>query len=262
MSAAPKWDDLARRLASAAALALVGLSAVTAGGGALTLLAGIAVGLMIWELARLCDATGPRAAVWAGGLAVISLWLVIVQHAPLWLVLLALPPLVGSVLVRRDRAIFAVYAGAVMATGYGIVAFRDGIGLGFVGWVLAVVVISDVLGYFAGRLIGGPKFWPRVSPKKTWSGTAAGWAGAALVGLGFVLWAGAPGWLVVLSPLLALAAQLGDIGESAIKRRAGVKDASALLPGHGGLLDRFDGLIGAVVFLLLWAHLMPLPLFG
>lgn len=257
-----RWDDLARRLASAAVMAVIGLAAVTAGGSALALLAGIAVGLMIWELARLCGSAGPRAAVWAGGLALICLWLVIVQHAPLWLILLALPPVVGAALVRRDRAVFVVYAGAVMATGYGIVAFREGLGLGFVGWVLAVVVASDVLGYFAGRLIGGPKFWPQVSPKKTWSGTAAGWAGAALVGLGFVLWAGGPGWLVALSPLLAFAAQLGDIAESAIKRRAGVKDASALLPGHGGLLDRFDGLIGAVVFLLLWAHLAPLPLFG
>lgn len=257
-----RWDDLGRRLASAAVMALIGLSAVTAGGGALTLLACIAVGLMVWELARLCGAAEPRGALWAGGLATLCLWLVIVQHTPLWLALLALPPAAGAALVRRDRLIFVIHAGAVMATGYGIVAFREGLGLGFVGWVLAVVVASDSFGYFAGRLLGGPKFWPRLSPKKTWSGTVAGWVGAALVGLGFTLWAGAPGWLVALSPLLALAAQLGDIGESAIKRRAGVKDASALLPGHGGVLDRFDGLIGAVVFLLLWVQLLPLPLFG
>lgn len=262
MTGASKWDDLARRLVSAAVLAAVGLSSVTAGGGALAFLAGIAVGLMIWELARLSGGHDPRGAVGAGGLATLCLWLVIVQHGPLWLALLALPPLLVCALARRDRGVFFVYAGAVMATGYGFVAFREGLGLGFVGWVLAVVVASDVMGYFVGRLIGGPKFWPRVSPRKTWSGTAAGWAGAALVGLGFVLWTGGPGWLVALSPALALAAQFGDISESVIKRRAGVKDSSALLPGHGGLLDRFDGLIGAVVFLLLWVHLLPLPRFG
>ena len=130
-------------------------------------------------------------------------------------------------------------------------------------WLVAVVVASDVLGYFAGRMLGGPKFWPAISPKKTWSGTVAGWIGAALVGLVVVLTTGA-GWaLVPLSALVAFAGQMGDIAESWVKRRAGVKDASALIPGHGGVLDRFDALIGAVVLVMALGLVAPVAgLFG
>jgi phosphatidate cytidylyltransferase len=128
-------------------------------------------------------------------------------------------------------------------------------------WLVIIVVVSDVAGYFVGRIMGGPKFWPKVSPKKTWSGTVAGWIGAALVGLCFVL-AGRGDWgLLILSPIVALAGQLGDILESWVKRRVGVKDSSNLIPGHGGLLDRFDALIGATVLvMLLGLFLKDLPI--
>ena len=88
----------------------------------------------------------------------------------------------------------------------------------------------------------------------------AGWFGAAAVGAGFVLWQGGGWGLVIISPIVAFAGQLGDIVESLIKRRAGVKDASRLIPGHGGLLDRFDALIGAILAVRLLALVMPLPL--
>jgi phosphatidate cytidylyltransferase len=110
-----------------------------------------------------------------------------------------------------------------------------------------VVLASDVAGYFAGRVLGGPKFWPHVSPKKTWSGTVAGWVLAALVGWAFMGPLGADAGLIGASVLLAFAGQMGDIAESAIKRRRGVKDSSDLIPGHGGVLDRFDALIAVVV---------------
>ena len=124
-------------------------------------------------------------------------------------------------------------------------------------------VASDVLGYFAGRMLGGPKFWPAISPKKTWAGTVAGWIGAAVVGMVVVLVSGA-GWLLVpFSALVAFAGQLGDIAESWVKRRAGVKDASSLIPGHGGVLDRFDALIGAVVLVMALRLVLPVAgLFG
>jgi phosphatidate cytidylyltransferase len=126
-------------------------------------------------------------------------------------------------------------------------------------WLVGVVLASDVLGYFAGRLIGGPKFWPRISPKKTWAGTVAGWIGAALVGWAAMSPMGVGPGLIVLSVVLALAAQMGDIAESAIKRRAGVKDSSRLIPGHGGVMDRFDGMVGAALVLLLAGPLFALP---
>ena len=122
-----------------------------------------------------------------------------------------------------------------------------------------MVVISDVAGYFAGRMLGGPKFWPRVSPKKTWSGTVAGWVAAALIGLLFRSFTNAGPDLPWISVALSLASQMGDIAESALKRKMGVKDSSALIPGHGGLFDRFDGLLGAALFMLLVAQLVYVP---
>jgi phosphatidate cytidylyltransferase len=150
-----------------------------------------------------------------------------------------------------------------MLAGYGLIDLRETGGTTVILWLVAVVVASDVLGYFAGRMLGGPKFWERVSPKKTWSGTVAGWIGAAVVGLVMVLAAGASWLLVPLSAVVAFAGQMGDIAESWVKRRAGVKDASNLIPGHGGVLDRFDALIGAVVVVLALGLVAPVPgLFG
>ena len=99
----------------------------------------------------------------------------------------------------------------------------------------------------------------RVSPKKTWSGIVAGWLAAALIGAVFLKISTAGIDLLWISSVLAFASQLGDIAESAIKRRAGVKDSSNLIPGHGGLMDRFDGLLGAALLMLLVAQLTPVP---
>ena len=107
--------------------------------------------------------------------------------------------------------------------------------------------------------MGGPKFWPRVSPKKTWSGTAAGWVGAALVGGIFAINSGVWSAVLLASVVLSLASQMGDIAESAIKRKMGVKDSSRLIPGHGGVLDRFDGMLGASVAFLLIEFFFGFP---
>ncbi|MEM6897415.1 MAG: phosphatidate cytidylyltransferase, partial [Pseudomonadota bacterium] len=126
-------------------------------------------------------------------------------------------------------------------------------------WLILVVVITDVAGYFAGRAFGGPKFWPAISPKKTWSGTVAGWVGAAILGAIFLTFTNAGRDLVWISVLVSFASQMGDITESALKRRMGVKDSSTLIPGHGGLFDRFDGLLGAALVMLLAALIVDVP---
>ena len=95
----------------------------------------------------------------------------------------------------------------------------------------------------AGRMIGGARFWPSISPKKTWSGTIAGWILTGLLGAVLMYYSGLI-WMVPVSVAVAFGSQLGDIAESWIKRRVGVKDSSNLIPGHGGFLDRFDGFIG------------------
>jgi phosphatidate cytidylyltransferase len=133
---------------------------------------------------------------------------------------------IASVLVRLDQA-------------HGFVALI---------LILLVVWVTDIGGYFAGRGIGGPKLWPRVSPKKTWAGAVGGFAASLVIALGFAAYGfGKSGPLLLLGSALSVASQFGDLFESAVKRRFGVKDSSHIIPGHGGLLDRLDGLVAAVV---------------
>lgn len=256
-AAGGKWADLGPRISSALAMAVIGIGAVWAGGPWFTSLAVLSAGLMVWELAAMFR-PGPGAiALGAGaGLAVLAALLL---PPALALPLLAVPALGGAVLVRRDPVIFALYAMAAMLAAWGLVGFRADYGMVWLVWLLLVVIVTDIAGYFAGRLIGGPKFWPRVSPKKTWSGTVAGWIAAAAVGAVFWNFTTAGPDLPWISAALSLASQMGDIAESAIKRRMGVKDSSRLIPGHGGLLDRFDGLLGAALMMLLVAQLVIVP---
>lgn len=129
---------------------------------------------------------------------------------------------------------------------------------GFVALILILLVVwvTDIGGFFAGRGIGGPKLWPRVSPKKTWAGAIGGFAASLAVVAGFVAigfskieppvtlkW----GPILLLGAALSIVSQLGDLFESAVKRRFGVKDSSHLIPGHGGLMDRLDGFVAAVL---------------
>jgi phosphatidate cytidylyltransferase len=121
---------------------------------------------------------------------------------------------------------------------------------GFVALILILLVVwvTDIGGYFAGRGIGGPKLWPRVSPRKTWAGAVGGFAASLVVAAGFAVFGLArTGPLLVLGAALSIVSQLGDLFESAVKRRFDVKDSSQIIPGHGGLLDRLDGFVAAVV---------------
>jgi phosphatidate cytidylyltransferase len=141
---------------------------------------------------------------------------------------------VASVLVRLDQA-------------WGFVALI---------LILLVVWVTDIGGYFAGRGIGGPKLWPRVSPKKTWAGAVGGFAASLAIAWGFAAFGyGKTGPLLLLGAILSIASQLGDLFESAVKRRFGVKDSSQIIPGHGGLMDRLDGFVAAVVLAAIFGFL-------
>ena len=129
---------------------------------------------------------------------------------------------------------------------------------GFVALILILLVVwvTDIGGYFAGRGIGGPKLWPRVSPKKTWAGAVGGFAASLVIAGGFAAFGlGKTGPLLLLGAMLSIASQLGDLFESAVKRRFGVKDSSQIIPGHGGLMDRLDGLVAAVVLAAIFGFL-------
>lgn len=118
-------------------------------------------------------------------------------------------------------------------------------------WFLALVVANDCFAYGVGRVVGGPRLAPRISPKKTWSGTIGGAVAAALAaaGAGWAMGAASPLLLGLAGLLLAVVAQIGDLAESWLKRIVGVKDAGTMIPGHGGVLDRVDGIAAAAIAL-------------
>lgn len=120
-----------------------------------------------------------------------------------------------------------------------------GYGIAAIIWVMVTVWSADTLAYFAGRIIGGPKLAPRISPKKTWAGLGGAMAGSALAAIVAAIWLGLPGmaFLAFLAALLAIVEQAGDLFKSAMKRHFGVKDSGRLIPGHGGVIDRVDGLV-------------------
>lgn len=252
------WNDLRPRVLSAIVMVLVGGIEVWLGGAPFAVLVVLLTGVMMWELSRMTADPAFDISIGLGVLASLLLALNLWSSLAFAAIGLAVPAVLGAVLPRRGRRMFLAYALIVMATGLSWVLLRQSLGLVPILWLLAVVITSDIMGYFAGRLLGGPKFWPRVSPKKTWSGTVAGWLGAGLVGFGF--WAAGLGTAHLLwaSPLMSLAGQMGDIAESAIKRRAGVKDSSNLIPGHGGFLDRFDALAFAAILTVALHVVVPL----
>ncbi|KGJ06204.1 phosphatidate cytidylyltransferase [Paracoccus halophilus] len=260
-----RWNDLGARVLSGAVIAVIGLALLLSSG--LWLRAGVAVvtGLLMWELARLTgwrhpEFHRPRHPVLIAVLSgLIMLAMLILQGG--WPLLLALVPVIAgwAGTHSHERPAFALFTLAILGAGYALVMIRESMGLPTLFWIVGTVVLSDILGYFVGRRLGGARFWPSISPKKTWSGTIAGWVGALV--LAVLLWLGgaAGASVIVIGPLLAFCGQLGDIAESWLKRRVGAKDSSAIIPGHGGTMDRFDAMSGALLLalILLFADLLP-----
>lgn len=166
--------------------------------------------------------------------------------------------------------VLAVAAAAAVATQFGKAASLSAVGVFYTGlpsiallwlrsdepygfqavmFIVCAVVATDVAAYVSGRLIGGAKLWPAVSPKKTWAGLIGGIAASGLTGVLFAVFGSGVSllWLGGLGLVLGAVAQIGDLGESALKRHFGVKDASGLLPGHGGFMDRMDGVVAAAI---------------
>lgn len=254
-----KWDDLAPRLFSAVAMVAIGALGVWLGGLWFHALIAIVVGLMVWELVGMLDTERSKSPIILAVVSGLASMIAIEIPASLALPLLMMPSMLGLGRMERGGVTYAVFTAFILLAGYGLMSLRDDFGLTWMVWLLLVVVITDIAGYFAGRLIGGPKLWPRVSPKKTWSGTVAGWVGSSVVAMLFAGVTSAGLGLIGVSIAVSMASQIGDIAESAIKRRAGVKDSSHLIPGHGGLLDRFDGMLGAAVFIVIVGQLVGFP---
>lgn len=252
------FADLAPRIATALVLVIVGGAAVWAAGPWFAALIAVICGTMIWELARMIGA-GPKRALGLGALGAVALMGAYALPLGVALPLLLAVPMAGIAALHLHRRIFMSFTIAILFAGLGLTQHLTNFGLIWMIWLISVVVASDVAGYFAGRLIGGPKFWPAISPKKTWSGTIAGWIAAGLVGWVVMGITSAGVDLIGISVALAMMAQMGDIAESAVKRKMGVKDSSNLLPGHGGLFDRFDAMLGAAVLLFVIESLAEFP---
>ena len=188
------------------------------------------------------------AITWYGGWPFVALW-TIASCIVLW---------EWSMLVRSGSTASVAFVGWMIAgLAYAAVLavapalLRADAALGFVAivFLFAIVWSTDVLAYFAGRALGGPKLMPAVSPKKTWSGAAGGMLGAVAAGLVVLKLAGLQLTVAAaaVALMLSVVSQAGDLLESAIKRRFNAKDASHLIPGHGGLMDRLDGFLTAVL---------------
>lgn len=169
---------------------------------------------------------------------------------------LVLAVVVGWSAAGHDRGWMAAGLPYVILGAIGLDWLRESPhgGLGLLLYVMLAVWATDIGAYAAGRSIGGPKLAPRLSPKKTWAGLIGGVVSSALAGALVALAVGAarPGVAALIGAVLAVVAQAGDLFESAVKRRYGVKDSGTLIPGHGGLLDRIDGLLTAAAALALF----------
>jgi phosphatidate cytidylyltransferase len=251
------------RVLSALALLPVALAVVWKGGWLFASCVALMVALMAWEWAGLCGRRfGPRSGRLAGAAALlvgICAVLLIAAGRPE----AALACLLAGALLA---AVVALAVGGPPAwTGLGVIYLGlpalaliwlrsvPEIGLGLLLALLVVIWTTDTAAYIAGRTLGGPRLAPAVSPGKTWSGLCGGVLGAALVGAlaAWLLGSGRPAQAAGLGALLAAVSQLGDLLESAFKRLAGVKDSGSLIPGHGGVLDRVDGLLLAAPALAL-----------
>jgi phosphatidate cytidylyltransferase len=246
---------LRQRIASALVLAPLGLAAAWFGPPLLSIVVAVAAGLMAWEWGRLCRRDR------SGGAAIIAVIVVVVvasvAAATLGLMRPALAiAVLGSaavgVLSRRSFQALLVGVGmlwiALPSVALIWLALDPHTGWATTLWILAVVWATDTGAYAAGRTFGGPRLAPRFSPNKTWSGLLGGVICAAIVGgvAGLLLASANLVPLMLLSGALAVVAQTGDLAESIAKRHFGVKDSSGLIPGHGGLLDRLDGMLTVI----------------
>jgi len=253
--------ELSKRIASGAAIGVVALTMTYSSTALFAILLFVLAAAMSWEWGRIVRRTA------------------MIDAAMIVHILAVLLAVVLSTTDMADRAVGVTIVGAiavsaltfgagnaqlsgvgVLYTGLPVIALawlRGDEPLGFLAtlFVLLSVVVTDVGAYASGRTLGGPKLWPEISPNKTWSGLIGGVLAAAIAG-GLFAWlsgTGSAGWLASLGLVLGLVAQGGDLAESALKRHFGLKDSSNLIPGHGGVMDRMDGIVTASIIAALIA---------
>jgi phosphatidate cytidylyltransferase len=252
---APSSDgrrDLTLRVISALVLAPLAIATAYLGGAVFVVFWGLAALGILWEWRRI---VGDTRAVTLG----LSIAAIVLVTADLALsgaasadrdvLTVGLVAVLAALMAREHRIWIAggiLYSSTLVLSVSVLRADREW-GYWAILYLFAIVWATDILGYFVGRLVGGPRLAPRFSPKKTWSGAVGGAAGAVLASVAVTEYAGLSTLPAVagLGLVLSAIAQAGDLFESAVKRRFGAKDAGRVIPGHGGFMDRLDGFLAA-----------------
>lgn len=264
--------DLPARVGSALVMAALALGTAWAGGWSFALLWGAVAVVVLFEWVRMAGHGTPAqavAAAWAPAFLAASLLLASPGAAGIlgaaggaaWTVVAALALVAVPLTLRattpegRPWVLAGIAYAAVLALAPAALRGAPGGGLPAILWLFATVWATDIAAYFGGRFIGGPKLMPSVSPKKTWAGFLSGVFAAMLAGVAIV-WVSTPDGrllglggvaLAVFTLATAALSQGGDLGESWLKRRFDAKDSGALIPGHGGVMDRVDGFWAAAL---------------
>jgi phosphatidate cytidylyltransferase len=245
--------DLPLRIVSSLVMAPLAILAAYAGGWGFFAFWTAAAVLVAWEWETMSAGDAARPAFALAAIAVLAGALALKLGYPLGALAIIVIGIAAVAVVspggRRGWTGAGVFYAAAMVLP--AVVLRADLSYGFVALLLLFAVVwgTDVAAYFGGRLIGGPKLWERVSPKKTWSGAATGTLAAVAAGVTLAAIANIGNLLAIglLCALLSAASQAGDLFESAVKRHFGAKDSSHLIPGHGGLMDRLDGFVAAAL---------------
>jgi len=249
----PRGSELALRVCSALVLVPLAIATAYVGGWPFAVFWGAAALGVYWEWTALVAGRDRRSVLMAGaGSIVLTVALVVTDHYLAGAIVLAMGLLGAAALAPAERracvAAGIPYAGAL---GVAPIVLRSDNHDGFLAMIFlfAIVWATDIVAYFVGRAVGGPKLMPQVSPKKTWSGALGGTAAAVVAALAVAKAAALPGLFAIamLAIILSILAQGGDLFESFLKRKFGAKDSSGLIPGHGGLMDRLDGFVAAGV---------------
>jgi phosphatidate cytidylyltransferase len=251
--------ELKLRIASGFVLAALALGATWAGGFAFQLLS-VAIGLLVYyewsTITKLAEQDFQGNAVGWLSQAVIAAF-VLLDYMSYSLPVLAAAFVLSALWVLIKKTSWWLPAGVAYAglTSISLAAIRGADYLGLIAmlFVFAVVWGTDIFAYFVGRAVGGPKLAPAISPGKTWSGAIGGAVCGVVAGVAVFMahFSLDDARIPIVALLLSVASQVGDLFESYVKRRFGVKDSSQLIPGHGGVMDRVDGLIFAAVAALL-----------
>ena len=244
-------EDFAQRLVSGLAMGAIAALCTVLGMMPFAVLVIVVAMLLSWEWGRLVhgregDMVIAVHAAAVGGAAVLAAF----DKVGLGLLLLPIGAILATLLTLGRSSVFSAlgvfYVGLPAVS---LIWLRSDpqLGLLAVFFVIVIVVTTDTAGFVAGRLMGGPKLWPRVSPNKTWAGMVGALVASSIIAalFWFAVPEGSAVRLAATGAMLSLVAQAGDLAESAIKRRFGAKDTSSLIPGHGGVMDRVDGLVAA-----------------